>query len=93
MAELGIFYDLMSLGKLIDFLEKVDDKDKTVITSGGTYVSGFSSYRGYYDELAITPTGGYGDEGSILTVAEFLKEAMDAAGGTFEGWKCHQPHE
>ncbi len=81
------FEGLMTLGELIDFLEAVEDKTKNVVTSGGTYVSGFSSYRGYYEDLAITPSGGYSEESSILNVEQFLEKAKDAVNHYFTGWK------
>lgn len=78
----GNFEGLMTLGELIDRLENVSDKDKGVITSGGTYAAGFSSYRGYYEELAIVPS-----IDNWQNVTEFLQHAKDAVGKTFTGWK------
>ena len=82
------FEELLTLGELIDGLQKIvdaDESDKMVITTGGTYVSGFSSYRGNYQELAIVPSGGYSSES--LTVAQFLTKAKEADGARFDGWK------
>lgn len=82
------FEELLTLGELIDGLQKVVDADeskKMVITTGGTYVSGFSSYRGNYQELAIVPSGGYSSES--LTVAEFLAKAKEVDGARLTGWK------
>lgn len=85
------FEELLTLGELIDGLQKVVDADKSdnmVITTGGTYVSGFSSYRGYYEELAIVPSGDYGS--LSLTVAGFLAEAKKVDGSRLGGWKGGQ---
>jgi hypothetical protein len=79
------YNDFMTLGELITFLEGVEDRTKMVITTGGTYVSGFSSYRGYYEELAIVPSGGY--SGKSLNVGELLDAANEADGAYFTGWK------
>lgn len=82
------FEELLTLGELIDELQKIidaDGGDKMVITTGGTYVSGFSSYRGYYEELAIVPTGGYSSDS--LNVTGLLAKAKVVDGSRLVGWK------
>lgn len=70
-----------NLGKLILDLEKQDGNLKIVIDTNGIPIS-FSSYRGYYNRLAIE----YENTGS-MTVKEFLKRAKNIVGRTFEGYK------
>jgi hypothetical protein len=58
----------------------------------GTPATQFFSWRGSYDELTLHESygewngGGY-DHAPPVTVAELLKKAREADGGTFEGWK------
>ena len=82
------FEKLLTLGELTDELQKVvdaDGADKMVITTGGTYVAGFSSYRGYYEELAIIPSGAYSS--NHLTAGELLEKAKKVDGTRLTGWK------
>ena len=71
----------MRLGQLIDKLESIDP-EKTVITTAGTSVSGFDSYRGYYEDLAIEP-----DCKNWINVGELLHKAREARGEVFTGYK------
>lgn len=71
----------MRLGQLIEKLESIDP-EKTVITTAGTSVKGFDSYRGYYEDLAINP-----DDDDWMNVGELLKKANEARGKVFTGYK------
>lgn len=65
----------MTLGKLIQFLERMDP-DRLM-------EKGFHnphSYRGYYDQLAFEPA-------DDVTVERMLAEAKRALGNTYTGWK------
>lgn len=79
----------MRLGKLIAALERhpanLPVRFRCVgevegVTDGGV-PSGFMSYRGFYDRLAI------GDGGTLDTVAKILANAREALGATFTGYK------
>jgi hypothetical protein len=66
----------MTLGQLIETLEKVADKSQAVKLGFGRP----HSYRGYYDQLAFEPK-------ENVTVAEMLKDAKESLGETFMGYK------
>lgn len=75
----------VTLGKLISALSTanpnlivlaVDEAGKQ------SAVSRFTSYRGYYSDLALTPT-----DDAPLTVSTLLMQAKAALGATFEGYK------
>jgi len=68
-------YGNMSLGELIDWLEK---QDQDLIVKDG--FSTPHSDRGFYEELAFSPE----DEAKI---SDMLKYAKSAVGETFQGWK------
>jgi len=75
----------LSLGELIEKLERVEDKSLSV-TFDFCYlpVSGLNSWRGDYAELAV----GYTEYGLVgLTVEAFLTECKAAVGKRFEGYK------
>jgi hypothetical protein len=65
----------MTLGNLIDWLEK---QDQELIVRDG--FGSPHSDRGSYDELAFTPE-------PESKIADMLAYAKSADGGTFEGWK------
>lgn len=73
----------MTLGALI---ERLSDLSPTahIALDDGALPCGFSSYRGYYDHLALTYRP---DDGRSCTVAELLNQARAANGETFHGWK------
>ena len=71
----------MTLGALIKALESVEDKSKTVLTTGGTSVGSFMSYRGYYEDLALEPCDEY------RTVQHLLDEAQSVRGSVLTGYK------
>lgn len=71
----------LTLGGFIDALEAVADKSLPVLLRAGAAAHGFSSYRGYYEDLAIEP------ELHPKTVAEVLAEARKAMGEVFSGYK------
>jgi hypothetical protein len=70
----------LTLGGLVKVLE---DKpaDLLVEYDNGSSPSGPESYRGYYCDLSFPPSS------TPITVAELLREARDAIGSTFEGYK------
>lgn len=70
----------MTLGGLISILEGCPS-DRLVEYDNGAYPSEPISYRGYYSDLSFTPTS------SPVTAGELLREANDAIGASFEGYK------
>jgi hypothetical protein len=72
----------ITLGALIDLLA-AREQDQTVRFDFG-YIAptGVSSYRGYYDHLAIE----YADERDVK-VADFLAQLREAVGSVYIGWK------
>lgn len=71
----------MRLGELIATLERMPQSARIRFDSG--YVPGkLCSWRGSYDELTL-PSGGAAEK----TVADVLRDARAADGGTFEGYK------
>lgn len=79
------------LGELIKRLENLPVKtlhdntenDRYVITLGAVSVSGFDSYRGYYEDLSLVPS----KEGYGMKVSELLERAKEARGKVFTGYK------
>jgi hypothetical protein len=82
----------MKLGELTDFLRGVKDKTMPVVIQwpattdsynyGVVTPAGYlTSYRGYYDQLALTPGK------TVCTVRLLLAFAEEADCGTFQGWK------
>ena len=74
----------MKLGELIRRLQSFDGNDRIVIDIDGKYHNPLclSSFRGYYDQLAIDQTSN--DEKKL---GIFLKECEEAVGKVFTGWK------
>ncbi|MCW5763595.1 MAG: hypothetical protein KIT88_10175 [Phycisphaeraceae bacterium] len=75
----------MTLGELIKHLEVhlSDSPDADVqFDFCGVKPSELYSYRGSYDQIAISWT-----DGSRVMAADFLKELRAAIGKTFTGWK------
>jgi hypothetical protein len=79
----------MSLGQLIDALREIegkspDGKSKDIRLKDGRSVTDVGSYRGYYSDLAIEPSG----EGEAsITVLDLLVILNRAKGTTFTGYK------
>lgn len=71
----------ITLGTLIDQLQYQPQDNQVRFDFGCLYPNGYDSYRGYYQDLAIS----YG--GLQKTVSSFLKELNDCIGDTFSGWK------
>lgn len=65
----------LNLGTLIDILSQYPPSQRVALGFAQAH-----SYRGYYDELAFVPE-------ENTTVGEMLKEAKDALGKTFFGYK------
>lgn len=72
----------LTLGGLIDALERAHPEMFVVYdTVEADSPSAPESYRGYYSDLSFPPSA------TPITAASLLKEARDAVGGTFEGYK------
>lgn len=76
----------MTLGKLISKLEEMNPEDRIICsTDTSMKFTGFDSYRGYYNDLAISyETNG---NGAFDTVKDFLSAAKECLGKTFYGYK------
>ena len=72
----------LTLGELIEQLEKVPNKDLPVILDGCYYPSGLSSWRGDYAELAIEYDGDV-----RMFLSKFLEMLKGAVGKTYDGYK------
>ena len=76
-----------TINGLITMLDKVEDKGKTVWVFDDLMLNGqFYSYRGYYDQLAISYEFGVWDKDAI-SVVELIKKLEAAKGQEFEGYK------
>lgn len=76
--------DQLTLGDLAWELQCHGDKTRTVLFDNGQYPTGFDSYRGSYDEVAI----GYSPNPKDALVLGELEEAVrDAQKQTFFGYK------
>lgn len=71
----------MRLADWIEALEKVP-ATADVMFDDGTSVGRLTSWRGVYAQLSIDT-----HRGEPFTAIELLKDARDADGGTFTGWK------
>jgi len=71
---------LMRLKDLIEALHALDPH-LSIKFETECPVGGFSSYRGYYDQLAMCRGNG------PTTVGEVLQKARECDGKTFQGWK------
>jgi hypothetical protein len=82
----------INLGELIDLLKHRDPTQSVRFDFCGQAPRGISSYRGYYDHLAIE-WGEYAEEQvdgkwqPKMTVAKFLEMLRGALGEKFCGWK------
>lgn len=72
-----------TLGKFIDALQAAPQRHHIRFRFASACVGDFDSYRGYYDHLAIEPTGRSGSS----TVAEVLAKAAYCMGRKFTGYK------
>src|SRR5262245_21405288 len=70
----------MRLGQFIDALSACDPLLPLVLEDGKG-IHDLMSYRGYYEDLAISP------QSNIKTVGEVLVQARDALGEVFQGYK------
>lgn len=71
----------MRLGAFIEALEKCEPSHPIVLDQGGS-LNGFCSYRGYYEDLCVMPS-----DHDVFSVAQVLKEAREAVGERFTGYK------
>jgi len=74
-------FELMTLGRFIDALEKCDPQSNIYFDFCGFVPTEFFSYRGFYDQLAL------GFDNLQKNVADILGLAREAVGKSFEGWK------
>lgn len=72
----------LDLGQLITLLQGQPADDGLIFDFGGTRPTSLSSYRGYYEDLAV----GFSDEGAA-TVGDFLAVLKAAVGESFYGYK------
>ena len=72
----------MTLGELIDVLERAKDDEHVRFDWGGMVPGAFHSYRGYYDQLAMSVR-----DADSPTVAEVKGWCREADGGEYRGWK------
>lgn len=70
----------ITLGELAARIESVP-ADTLVVFDGGGSPGHLSSYRGYYEFIAIEPNG------EPRTAGDFLQEIRDAIGRVFTGYK------
>jgi hypothetical protein len=70
----------LNLGQLLDALEKCDQSLPCVFNSGGS-PGGYDSYRGYYEQLALSTTH------ERQTVAQVLAKLRPADGDICGGYK------
>lgn len=76
-----------TLGNLIELLESIGDKDSYIsLDFPGIYPTGFASYRGYYEDLALGYETGY-SIGNKTRVQKLLDDAKACVGKTYTGWK------
>jgi hypothetical protein len=81
-------YTCMTLGTWIAALEALPSEMSIVLDLDGpdNAVGELTSWRGVYAHLAIDPAK-HGTAYALKTVADALKNALAADGGTFEGYK------
>jgi hypothetical protein len=73
----------MTLGEMISTLERKDPKANVFCDFCRIRPGKLSSYRGYYDQLALS----FDPEGEVVTVAGLLMELKSAIGKKFTGYK------
>jgi len=73
----------MTLGEMIDTLSRKNPEFPVYYEFCMLGVCGLSSYRGYYDHLAI----GFTTEGDGLNVRQLLNRLEVAVGAVFDGYK------
>ncbi len=73
----------ITLGRLIELLEHRPRDEKVRFDFEDMHPDDVDSYRGYYEDLAISFT----DEGEAPTVEWLLERLHGAVGATFHGWK------
>ncbi len=72
----------LTLGALVSELEKADASMPVIYDmTEPCSPSAPDSYRGYYDDLSFPPSS------TPITVGELLRDAKDAIGRTFQGYK------
>ena len=74
----------MNLGELIDALAECPAEYLRIAAPMPLTPRSVSSYRGYYEDLAIEYVEGYGEK---MRLDHFLTTLRSAVGETFEGYK------
>lgn len=79
----------MRLDNLISALSAMPQDEEVYFDFCRRFPVGLHSYRGYYDQLALSHASHYDDLGDPkpLTVAALVKILRAAIGQTFQGWK------
>ena len=75
----------MELRVLMDELDKLYEHKPIRMRDGYSLIPEFSSYRGYYEQLAIDYTDEPADDFTVRDFKNLLEEALDQ--GTMEGYK------
>lgn len=75
--------EMFTLGDLIKELKKYNTDSPIIIKPFDLIPTNFDSYRGYYTDLAL----GYEISNNAMTVGSLLKQAEEAVGKTFTGYK------
>lgn len=84
-------YRAMTLGDFIHEL-KQQNPAALILTDGNEQVGGFSSYRGFYEQIALVPVSKFqgeflGGMKPLQTVGDVLAEANAAIFKKFQGYK------
>lgn len=73
----------MTLGVFIKALQRCNQDAEVVFDFCHIKPTDFDSYRGFYDHLAL----GWDDEGEDVKCSDLLRDANDAVGKVFYGYK------
>jgi hypothetical protein len=76
----------LTLGQLIDALEKRDQSEHVRFDFCGTFPGRIDSYRGYYEDLALGWLD-YDYEKQPPTVAQLIESLKECVGRVFTGYK------
>ena len=79
--------DQLSLGSVIERLEKLDPEDRVVFDFCNMVPTRLESWRGSYDELALGFVDPSRRGSERVSVAELLERLRLAVGRTYTGWK------
>lgn len=71
----------LTLDEAIEQLFGIEDKTRAIQFSDGSFPDGLHSYRGYYEDLAISPCN------FVVSVNDLFHDLSSAAGSEFTGYK------